>query len=58
MRLCGNEVDAGLVVEERDVLPGDLLPVVLLLQAAIAIHVVRCVSFYIRFPAFVCLCVC
>lgn len=32
MRLSSNEVNAGLVVTERDVLPGDLLPVVLLLQ--------------------------
>lgn len=31
MRLCGNEVDAGLVVIEWDVLPRDLLPAVLLL---------------------------
>lgn len=37
MRLCGNEVDAGLVVQERDVLPGDLLPVVLLLYTTITI---------------------
>lgn len=33
MRLSGNEVNAGLVVYKRDVLPGDLFPVVLLLQA-------------------------
>lgn len=32
MRLSGNEVNAGLVVTERDVLPGDLLPVVFLLH--------------------------
>ena len=32
MGLCGDEVDAGLVVTELDVLPGDLLPAVLLLQ--------------------------
>lgn len=32
MRLSGNEVDAGLVVVECDVLPWDLLPAVLLLQ--------------------------
>lgn len=31
VRLCGDEVNAGLVVDEGDVLPGDLLPVVLLL---------------------------
>lgn len=32
MRLSGDEVNAGLVVYKRDVLPGDLFPVVLLLQ--------------------------
>lgn len=32
MRLSGNEVNAGLVVTERDVLPGDLFPAVLLLH--------------------------
>lgn len=32
MGLSGNEVNAGLVVTERDVLPGDLFPVVLLLH--------------------------
>lgn len=32
MRLCGNEVNTGLVVAEWDLLPGDLLPVVLLLD--------------------------
>lgn len=32
MRLSGDEVDAGLVVTEGDVLPGDLLPAVLLLH--------------------------
>lgn len=31
MRLSSNEVDAGLVVTEWDVLPGDLFPIVLLL---------------------------
>lgn len=32
MRLAGDEVDAGLVVTKWDVLPGDLLPAVLLLH--------------------------
>lgn len=32
MRLSGDEVNAGLVVAERDVLPGDLFPAVLLLH--------------------------
>lgn len=32
MRLSGNEVNAGLVVTEWDVLPGDLFPAVLLLH--------------------------
>lgn len=32
MRLSGNEVNAGLVVTERDVLPRDLFPVVFLLH--------------------------
>lgn len=32
MRLSGDEINAGLVVAERDVLPGDLFPAVLLLH--------------------------
>lgn len=32
MRLSSNEINAGLVVTERDVLPGDLFPVVFFLS--------------------------
>lgn len=43
MRLSGDEVDAGLVVTEWDVLPGNLFPAVLLLHGDHIHHNVRSV---------------